>query len=163
MIDLALWMTDFPEIISVSSELASKGRIIEYDNETVEDYVTAQFETAGGTLVRLVCSWNLPAGQDAEIKASFYGTENSALFYNVNGSFFDFEAAFCHGTSREIISKGPDAWGGRALIKWAQDLREGRQFRSSAFKYYNTAEAIDRIYKKILMIKPAWNEIAVNG
>lgn len=163
LIDLALWMTDFPEIVSVSSQLASKGRLIEYDNETVEDYVSAQFETADGTLVRLVCSWNLPAGQDAEIRASFYGTGNSALFYNVNGSFFDFEAALCHGTSREIISKPPDAWGGRAIVKWMHDLQEGRHFRSSAFRYYNTAEVIDRIYKKILMIKPAWNEIAVNN
>lgn len=162
-IDLALWITDFPEIISVSSQLASKGKLIEYDNETVEDYASAQFETADGTLIRLVCSWNLPAGQDAEIRASFYGTENSALFYNVNGSFFDFEAAFCHGTSREIISKPPDVWSGRALVKWAHDLREGMHFRSSAFRYYNSAEVIDRIYKKILMIKPAWDEVAVNS
>lgn len=163
MIDLALRMTDFPEIVSVSSQLASRGRLIEYDNETVEDYVSAQFETVDGTLVRLVCSWNLPAGQDAEIKASFYGTENSAMFYNVNGSFFDFEAALCHGTSREVFSKPPDAWGGRALVNWVHDLREGRHFRNSAFRFYNTAEVMDRIYKKILMIKPAWNEVVANS
>lgn len=163
MIDLALWMLDFPEVTSVSSTLVSKGNMIEYDNEIVEDYVAGQFETADGTVVRFVCSWNLPTGQEAEIKASFYGQEASALFYNVNNSFFDFETAVCHGTSREIICKPPDMWGGRALIKWANDLKEGRHFRESTFMYYNTAEVIDRIYKKILMIKPAWNEVTVNS
>ncbi|HLN56863.1 MAG TPA: Gfo/Idh/MocA family oxidoreductase [Bacteroidales bacterium] len=158
LIDLALWMLDFPEITKVSSTLMSKGVIIECDQNIVEDYVSAQFETGTGVLVRLVCSWNLPAGQDAEIKASFYGTGGSALFYNVNGSFYDFETAISHGTSREIVSRPPDDWGGKALINWAKELQESRSFRKSAFLYYNTAEVIDRIYGRNLALKPVWDE-----
>lgn len=158
LIDLALWILDFPEITKVSSTLLSKGRIIENHQDTVEDYVAAQMETDTGTVIRLVCSWNLPAGQDAEIRASFYGTGASALFYNVNGSFYDFETAICHGIKREIISSPPDDWTGRALISWARELQESRHFRKSAFLYYNTAELIDRIYGRIVSIKPAWDE-----
>lgn len=158
LIDLALWMLDFPEITKVSSTLMSKGVIIECDHNAVEDYVSAHFETGTGVLVRLVCSWNLPAGQDAEIKASFYGTGGSALFYNVNGSFYDFETAICYGTTREIVSRPPDDWGGRALINWTKELQESRSFRKSAFLYYNTAEVIDRIYGRNLAIKPVWDE-----
>lgn len=147
LIDLALWILDFPAVTKVASILLSKGKILEKDdNETVEDYVSAQMETDSGVMIRLVCSWNLPAGQDAEIKASFYGTMASALFQNVNGSFYNFEAALCHGTSKKIISFPPDDWGGRALTNWTLMLQEGSHFRNSAFEYYETARVIDRIY-----------------
>ncbi|MGE5419941.1 MAG: Gfo/Idh/MocA family protein [Chloroflexota bacterium] len=158
LIDIALWMLDFPEITRVSSTLVSKGVIIECDQNSVEDYVSAQIETGTGVLIRLVCSWNLPAGQDAEIRASFYGTGGSALFYNVNGSFHDFETAICHGTKKEIVSRPPDDWGGRALVNWTKDLQESRSFRNSSFLYYNTAEVIDRIYGRNISLKPVWDE-----
>jgi predicted dehydrogenase len=149
LIDLALWMLDFPAVSKVTSTLFSRGKMFEYDNsETVEDYVSAQLETVTGVMIRLVCSWNLPAGQAAEIHASFFGTKASALFYNINGSFYDFEAVLCRGTSRKIISHPPDDWGGRALTKWALLLQEGTHFRNSAFEYYESASVIDRIYRK---------------
>jgi predicted dehydrogenase len=150
LIDLALWILNFPEIKNVSSTLISRGNIIKKDNpDVIEDYVSAQMETETGTLIRLVCSWNISAGQDAEIAASFYGTRSSALFYNINGSFYDFEAAHCHGTSRRVISRPPDDWGGRALIDWTRNLQNSRYFNNSAFQYYKTAEIIDRIYRRI--------------
>jgi hypothetical protein len=87
--------------------------------------------------------------QDADIRASFYGTKGSALFYNVNGSFYDFEAAICHGTSRRIISSPPDDWGGRALIKLTRELQDDVKFRNTAFEYFRVAEVIDKIYKRV--------------
>lgn len=156
MIDLALWILDFPAIRSVDSLLFSKGRIVEEsDGDITEDYASAQLVTETGTLIRLVCSWNLPAGQDAEIRASFYGTKASALFYNINGSFYDFEAAFCHGTSKKIISSPPDEWGGKALIDWTKSLQVSNVFRKSAFEYYETASVLDKIYKRQLLPQPA--------
>lgn len=149
LIDLGLWMLDFPAVLKVDSTLFSKGKILKHDDmESVEDYVSAQMETETGVVIRLVCSWNLPAGQDAEIRASFYGTKASALFYNVNGSFYDFEAALCHGTSRKLISVPPDDWGGRAIRNWAHLLQESSHFRNSAFEFYESAGIIDRIYKR---------------
>jgi predicted dehydrogenase len=156
LIDLALWVLDFPALREVSSILFSKGKVItERNAELTEDYASAQLETENGTFIRLVCSWNLSAGQDAEIRASFYGTKASALFYNVNGSFYDFEADYCHGTSRKVISIPPDDWGGKALIDWTRSLQLSTKFRRSAFEYYQTAEAIDRIYKRQLTPQPS--------
>jgi predicted dehydrogenase len=149
LIDLALWVLNFPKVCHISSTLVSKGIIIRRNNlDTIEDYVSAQMETESGVLIRMACSWNLSAGQDAEISASFYGTEASALFYNVNGSFYDFETALCHGTSRQIISSPPEDWGGRAAIEWTKNLQESKLFNNSAFQYYETAEVIDKIYKR---------------
>ncbi len=146
LIDIALWILDFPEIRNVSSALFSKGRIIEDRAHTVEDYVSAQIETETGVVIRLVCSWNISVGQDAEIKASFFGTNASAHFYNVRGSFYDFEAALCKGTSKKIISCPPDEWGGKAIINWARTLQSSRLFNESAWQYYKIAEVIDKIY-----------------
>ncbi|HEX2976174.1 MAG TPA: Gfo/Idh/MocA family oxidoreductase [Bacteroidales bacterium] len=155
MMDLALWILDFPAVRNVDSILFSKGRIVkESDADITEDYASAQVLTVNGTLIRLVCSWNLPAGQNAEIRASFYGTKASALFYNINGSFYDFEAAFCHGTSRKIISTPPDDWGGKALIDWTRSLQVSTVFRKSAFEYYETASVLDMIYKRQLTPQP---------
>lgn len=155
LIDLSLWILGFPEAVRASSALYSKGRIIEEDDPgIVEDFVSAQFVTSAGTLIRLVCSWNIPSGQDAEIKASFYGTNASAVFRNVNGSFYDFEAALCHGTSQQILSSPPDDWGGRALEEWINDLKMGHNFREQASGYYKTAEVVDRLYKRKITQKP---------
>lgn len=160
LVDLALWMLDFPGIRSTVSEMYAKGSLIERNVITCEDYISAQIVTDNDTLIRLVCSWNLPAGQDAEIKAAFYGTEKAALFYNVNGSFYDFETVICSGTSREVISSPPEEWGAKALIKWVKELQDDIHFRKESFLFYNAAEVIDRVYNKIPAVKPIWYESA---
>jgi predicted dehydrogenase len=156
MVDLALWVLGFPEITSVSSAVYMKGKLMDTEKDFTEDYVTAQVLTSDDVLIRLVCSWTLNAGQEADIRASFYGTKGSALFYNIDGSFYDFETAIARGTKREIVSTPPDDWGGRALVSWTRELQESKLFRKSSFLYYNTAETIDRIYRRDITSKPAW-------
>ncbi len=158
LIDLALWMLDFPEITKISSTVMSKGVILEPGRDLIDDYVSVKIETVSGVAVRMVCSWNLSAGQDTDIRASFYGSVGSALFYNVNGLPGEFEAAVCHESKKEIISRSDNEFGTRALIKWTKDLQEDRSFRKSAFLYYNTAEFIDRIYGRIVPGKPLWDK-----
>ena len=51
-------------------ETAVKGMTLPLHPGSVEDYASASF-TAGGTNVRLTCSWRLHAGQDAVIAADF--------------------------------------------------------------------------------------------
>jgi predicted dehydrogenase len=109
LIDLALWILNFPTIVKVSSSLFSLGEKIKSTTGTVEDYAIANLETENGTSISLSCSWNLQAGQDAQIEATFYGTQGGASFRNVNGSFYDFEAyRFYSKTKREIIATPPD-------------------------------------------------------
>jgi len=54
LIDLALWMLDFPEITKISSTLISNGVIIEPGRNLVEDYVSAKMETDTGVAIRMV-------------------------------------------------------------------------------------------------------------
>ena len=146
LVDLAMWILNFPETGNASSSLFSNGKWIDKGQEISEDYVTAQFETSQGAVVRITCSWNLSAGKDAEIKASFYGTDASAVFTNLNGSFYDFEAYLNHKTKAECISSPPDDWGGQALIDWTRKLQKSNRFDESIATYEKVAKVIDKVY-----------------
>jgi predicted dehydrogenase len=146
LVDLAMWVLDFPEVDSVTSSLFSKGNLIYDASEISEDFVSAQMMTKDGTMIRISCSWHLPAGKDAEIKAAFYGSSASAIFANKDGSFYDFETRLNHGTSSQIISSPPDEWGGRALIDWSNRLAQSRDFDPEIEKYEQVAQVVDRIY-----------------
>ncbi len=146
LVDLALWVLGFPQITHVASSLLSGGKPLSHPLKQTEDYVSAQFDTSSGTSVRMACSWKLPAGKDADIRAFFYGTKGAAGFYNINGSFYDFQAVLCRGTSSEVIVSPPDEWGGKALIEWTKRLTADRTFNPDIKTYQQVAETIDRIY-----------------
>lgn len=148
LVDLALWVLDFPEVNKVSSALYSGGKLIRDAAETCEDFASVQIETENGSTIRLTCSWNLPAGRDAEIKAAFYGTKAVAVFENINGSFYDFQASLCHGTSRQFISSPPDDWGGEALVSWVKQLSTNTSFNPEINTHLKVAEVIDKIYRR---------------
>jgi predicted dehydrogenase len=146
LVDLALWVLGFPDVRRVSSQLFTQGRPLGKRGEAVEDFAAAQMELANGTAVQLACSWKLPAGCDAVIEASFYGTKGGAAFRNVNGSFYDFTADLFWGTSRERLADPPDAWGGRAAVDWATRLAHGARFDPESERLVQVASALDRIY-----------------
>ena len=146
LVDLALWMVEDGPVVGVASQLFAKGQRLTLPTLYVEDYATAQLDFAGGASVRIACSWNLPAGCDAVIEASFYGTKGGATLRNVNGSFYDFRAERLHGTSREILSLPPDGWGGRAAVDWARRLAAGQGFDPQAEKLVTLAAVLDQVY-----------------
>ncbi len=146
LIDLALWMLEDQAVVGVSSQLFARGQRLRLPSEVVEDYATAQLDFAGGASVRLACSWNLSAGCDAVIEASFYGTKGGATLRNVDGSFYDFQAERLQGTARETLSTPPDQWGGRAAVTWASRLAAGERFDSQAEKLVTLAAVLDRVY-----------------
>jgi predicted dehydrogenase len=112
----------------------------------VEDYATAEIDLADGVSVRVACSWNLSAGTDAVIGASFYGTGGGAAMHNVGGSFYDFRADAFRGTRTEPLATPPDAWGGRAAVDWARRLAAGERFNPEAERLVTVARVLDRIY-----------------
>jgi predicted dehydrogenase len=146
LIDLALWVLDFPEVRRVSSDLFAGGRRLGADPREVEDYAVATLELETGAVVRIACSWKLHAGRDADISATFHGTTGSAAFHNVGGSFYDFAVELRRGTSREQLVAPPDSWGGRAAADWAQCLAAGAGFDPAIEKMGAVANVIDRIY-----------------
>jgi predicted dehydrogenase len=146
LVDLALWALSFPAVQTVSSALFAKGQPLTNPNELVEDYATASIGLASGTHVQLSCSWNLPAGQEAIISATFYGTQGGVAFKNINGSFYDFVADRYYGTRTKRLSSPPDAWSGRAAAVWAERLSEGETFAPEAEEFVRVAEVLDGIY-----------------
>ena len=146
LIDLALWTLAPARVREVTSHLFAKGKPLGDRGEVVEDFALATLELDHGAIVRLACSWNLPAGCDALIQGSFFGTQGGAMLSNVDGSFYEFTADRFRGTSRERLCGPPDQWGGRAILDWAIRLREGAGFDDAAEQLVDVAAAVDAIY-----------------
>ncbi len=148
LVDLALWALDWPQVTHVDSRLFAKGQPLSDPAMQVEDYATATLDLAGGTVVRLACSWGLQAGRDAVIAAEFFGTEGGASLRNVNGSFLDLVAARHHHTREEPLSALPDDWGGRAAVRWLERLCAQPDFDPQAQRLVDVATVLDRIYRR---------------
>lgn len=146
LVDLALWMLDWPEVVEAQAQLYAGGTRLGADPDTVEDYAAATLVLGDGTLVRLATSWRLHAGQDAVIGASFHGTAGGAEWRNVDGSFYDFVALHHRGTSSTVLCEPPDAWGGRAAAAWAERLCHGTGFDPAVTRVLDVARVIDRLY-----------------
>lgn len=144
LVDLALWLFDFPEVLAVHGRRLKAGRVPKADE--VEDFALGDIELANGTIVRIACSWNVSAGQNAEIRATFYGTRGAAEMRNENGSFFDFVAERLSGRDRERIAGYPDEWGGRAAVDWVEKLARGERFKASTSGLVQTAHVLDQLY-----------------
>jgi predicted dehydrogenase len=146
LVDLALWVLGFPQVERVTSRLYAQGRPLPAGPQEVEDYAVAQLDLAGGAVVRLACSWNLPAGCDAVIEAQFHGSRGGGALRNRNGSFYDFVAERYDGTRRTTLAEPPDDWGGRAALDWARRLAGGARYESSIEPLVQVAGVLDRIY-----------------
>lgn len=149
LVDLALWTLDFPPVESVRGRLFAAGAPLGDPSKWVEDYAVAEIGLEGGAVVRIACSWRLHAGRDAVISAAFHGTAGGAEMRNVGGSFYDFAAEAHRGTSRETIASPPDAWGGRAAVRWAERLAAGDGFHGEeGERLIAVADVLDRIYDR---------------
>lgn len=146
LVDLALWVLGFPRVERVTSRLFAGGEPVMAPAAVVEDYAEARLDLAGGTVVRLACSWNLSAGRDAVIEAAFYGTAGGAAMRNVSGSFYDFVAERYRGTAREVLASPPDEWGGRAAVAWARRLGEHAAYDPDVERLAEVAAALDAMY-----------------
>ena len=145
LIDLALWCLDFPRVERATASFHRSGR------NQVEDYAVAQVQLGTGTSVQLACSWKAPAGCDAEIEATFFGTKGGARFRNVNGSYCDFIAERLQpNRTRELLVTPPDDWGGRSIVTWANQLAASRAFDAEVETAIETAAAIDALYESFV-------------
>jgi predicted dehydrogenase len=138
LVDLALWLTGFPVVENICSNLHVRG--------SVEDYAVANLQLHGGISARVACSWNLPAGQDAEIGVRVYGENGGAAFFNLDGSFYDFAADRLSRRSREPLFRGSDEWGGRAIQAWAARAGKDPGYCPKASEHVRVAEVLDGIY-----------------
>jgi predicted dehydrogenase len=144
LVDLLLWLFDFPEVMDARATLLRGGHVPARDE--VEDYATGELTLANGVRARIACSWNLSAGRDAVIEARFYGTSGGAAMVNQDGSFFDFSAELFRGQKRDPLTAPPDAWGGRAAAEWVTKLAAGERFAGTTKGLLETARVLDRLY-----------------
>ncbi len=148
LVDLILWCLAFPEVGNVASHLLHHGAPMQPGGS--EDYAAAQFFLASGVSVQLACSWRVPAGCDAKIALTFYGTSGGASFTNVGGSFFDFIAEhLLPDRSRRLLAGPPDDWGGGAAMAWARRLGESPRFDPEIEHLSAVADVLDRIYGRL--------------
>lgn len=149
LVDLAMWCLDFPAIETATAQLLSKGRPV-VGGDDVEDYAAAQLVTRDGTSLQLACSWRVPAGYDARIEITFFGTEGGVCFRNVNGSFYDFVAErYSCDRNRQVLAKPPEAWGGRTAVAWARQLAVDPRFDPTINSLEQVATTLDRLYGRI--------------
>jgi predicted dehydrogenase len=145
LVDALLWTLDFPQVTGVTSRLFHDGKPLEQGQ--VEDYGVATLELSTGAVARLACSWRLHAGCDAQISATFHGTQGSLVFENTNGSFVDFRARLLNGTASQTLTEQPEDWGGCAAVRWTSRLARGETFDANeARRFVEVAAVLDRIY-----------------
>jgi predicted dehydrogenase len=150
LIDLTLWCLDFPHISNVVGHLLNREPAPPDKSQRVEDYAAAQLLLATGASVQLACSWRAPAGCDADIRLTFFGSAAGAEFANVNGSFYDFTAfQFMPDRSRQPLASAPDAWSGGAAVAWSRQLGQSPAFDPEIEHLSAVAETLDRIYGRI--------------
>ena len=146
LLDLSAWMLDFPDPVHVTSRLHAKGERLLGRRDRVEDQALVEIDLASGAVIRVACSWNLPAGQEAVIGLSVYGTEGGAAWRNRNGSFYDFTVERFRGTSRELLAEPSRDWQGAAVMEWAARLARSPRFDAGAERLTAVAELLDLAY-----------------
>jgi predicted dehydrogenase len=145
LVDTALWCLDYPDVEEAFGQLLADGRPLRKAGQ-VEDYAAGQFTTSHGASVQLACSWRAPAGCDARIAFTFFGTQGGASFRNINGSFYDFVAERLQpDRSRETLAMPPDDWSGRAALAWTRQLAGAPDFDPAAKHLELVAETLDRL------------------
>ena len=148
LVDMALWALDADGAACVAAHARAGGAPLPAGSQAVEDFALATLETPQGTVIRLACSWNLPAGRDAVIGMDAFGTTGGASVANIDGSFYDFGTWHHEGTASRQLVAPPDAWGGRAGAVWAARLRSGAGFDPEAERLVVLAEVLDAIYRR---------------
>ena len=151
LFDLALWVLGWPDVDALTSRCWTGGRPLGDPAGKIEDYAVARLDVAGGATVELACSWRLHVGSDAEIEASFWGTQGGAAIRNAGGSFYDFRAERFDGSRRETLVEPPgtaEGWSGGALIAWARQLQKSPRFDPEAAHVVEVASLVDRVYRR---------------
>jgi predicted dehydrogenase len=147
LIDLALWLLDYPTVERVDSRLFAGGEPLRGDSTRVEDFASVQLHLEGDVVARLACSWRVSAGRDAVIETALHGTTGGVSMRNVDGSFYDFVADHYAGTRSVRLVDPPDDWGGRAVTAWANQLAQDGSFDPSASRFMYLADVVDSIYR----------------
>jgi predicted dehydrogenase len=147
LVDLALWLQGSPDLRVISSRLFSQGKVWRADSEDIEDLAYVELQQDNGAIVRLACSWNAQIGCDAQIRAELHAQRGGACWYNVGGSFLNFDLEVFHGTGRESLGQSRGEWGPGALMDWVMRLARDPSFDVAALEILAGARVLDAAYR----------------
>jgi predicted dehydrogenase len=148
LVDLLLWCLDYPALETLHASFYRDGKRLPVPFHGVENYCAVELGLAPDITARLACSWHLPAGQDAVIEATFYGSKGSVRLKNVGGSFYDFRVEQCVGTHRSLLREPSREWGGIAIRRWARQLGEDGSFDPTAARLLDVHRLLDSMYAR---------------
>jgi predicted dehydrogenase len=104
LIDLALYLLDFPAARSTTAALTRQGApMCEQDAGAVEDFAVLDGEIAGAPF-HCAVSWQAQIPQ-TEIGLTLYGATATLIWRNQAGSFFDFEALEAHNQWEKPLAR----------------------------------------------------------
>ena len=148
LVDLAFFLLGDRRVERVDARLYRQGARLPEAAREVEDYAAVTLDLEGGLTVRLACSWNLPAGQEAVIEATCYGTAGAVSLHNAAGSFTNFDVYRHHGTGRELLAAPTRDWnwGGGAVTQFAHRVSAGGRYDSDCETLLDIAAVLDRSY-----------------
>jgi predicted dehydrogenase len=145
LLDAAFWILGGAKLSGAVALLTAEGVPLRRPPRQVEDFVSAQILLENGTALRLACSWRSSFGNEADIRVACFGTRASAAFENVAGSFYDFQCELYRGKERVRLVDPPDAWGGRALVRFLETLGSDSSYRPDPC-LLDVASALDTLY-----------------
>lgn len=146
LIDLLLWVLDYPKIERIDSRLYRRGKRLERRSPKLEDFATAEISFSTGSTARLACSWHLSAGCDAVIAAVFHGTRGTLRLRNLNGSFYDFATEDLAGTQQTLLGRCSGEWGAVGICDWVTRLACDPHFDPEAHRFEDVHSVVDAIY-----------------
>ncbi|HET9959204.1 MAG TPA: Gfo/Idh/MocA family oxidoreductase [Polyangiaceae bacterium] len=145
LVDAAFWVLGAGHFERAHAQLFKQGQPLLPGALDVEDFALGELETESSVNLRLACSWRSSFGTHARIRAEVFGTQGSATFANVDGSFYDFSCDLHRGAHSERLVSPPDAWGDRAIVAFASELRESPRYRATD-ELLLVSRAIDALY-----------------
>ncbi|MDQ2806479.1 MAG: Gfo/Idh/MocA family oxidoreductase, partial [Chloroflexota bacterium] len=105
LLDLALWLLDFPPAAISAAHLTRNGRPLRDadDPDAVEDFAVLTGTIAEAPLYCAV-SWQAHLAH-SEIRLTLYGSAGTLTWRNRAGSFFDFETIEAHNNRERILTQ----------------------------------------------------------
>ncbi len=150
LIDLAFWLLGDPEVLAVDGSTFRAS--LDQDapqGAMVEDFAAARIEVAGGAVISLAASWHAHAGQDCVIRSQVFGSAGGADFYNVAGSFYDFELARFDGSGTTIETRESRGWINRAVLHWVERLGVDPGFDPAVGRSVAVSAVVDAVYRAV--------------
>lgn len=145
LIDLALWLLDYPRVVNVKS-YAISGNVPEISRpDKLGDYALAKIHLADGATVRV--GYSQRSSCDTVIDMEIYGScRGDSVLKSMNEFLFNFVVGGNMNACKINSGFHHDTWINQSLIEWVMRLNSVPGFDPGIEKSIYIADIIDRVY-----------------